>query len=208
MSKALGLIETRGLVAAIEAADAALKAANVNLIGKERADAGLITVQVTGDTAAVKAAVDAGASAAQRVGELVSVHVIPKPDEQMNHLVPQVSEKVPPKAAKEKHAETQPPESSPSTYKEKPSAERSIQTKPVSNKESTPSETLNRLRREALGISELKSPESDEGKNLESLSVQELRRLARSTEGFPIKGRQISRANRNELLKYFHDLGK
>src|SRR6267378_2457084 len=84
---ALGLIETRGLVGAIEAADAATKAADVTLIGKERADAGLMTIKLRGDVAAVRAAVDAGAAAAQRVGELVSVHVIPRPDDEVEILI-------------------------------------------------------------------------------------------------------------------------
>ena len=77
--KALGMIETRGLVASIEAADAMVKAANVNLTCKEHVGGGLVTVMVRGDVGAVKAAVDAGAAAAERVGELVSVHVIPRP---------------------------------------------------------------------------------------------------------------------------------
>ncbi|MDM8202626.1 BMC domain-containing protein [Fournierella massiliensis] len=76
---ALGMIEAKGLIASIEAADAMVKAANVTLIGKERVGGGLITVLVRGDVGAVKAATDAGAAAAQRVGELVSVHVIPRP---------------------------------------------------------------------------------------------------------------------------------
>ena len=77
--KSLGLIETKGLVAAIEAADAMVKAANVQLLGKENIGAGYITVIVEGDVGAVKAAVDAGASAAKRVGEVMSVHVIARP---------------------------------------------------------------------------------------------------------------------------------
>ena len=84
---ALGLIETRGLIGAIEAADAATKAADVILIGKEREDAGLMTIKLRGDVAAVRAAVDAGAAAAQRVGELVSVHVIPRPDDETEILI-------------------------------------------------------------------------------------------------------------------------
>ena len=84
---ALGLIETRGLVGAIEAADAATKAADVKLVGRERADAGLMTIKLTGDVAAVRAAVDAGAAAAQRVGELVSSHVIPRPDNDVEILI-------------------------------------------------------------------------------------------------------------------------
>ena len=76
---ALGMIETKGLVGAIEAADAMVKAAEVELFGKERATAGLVTMYVSGEVGAVKAATDAGAAAARRVGELVSVHVIPRP---------------------------------------------------------------------------------------------------------------------------------
>ena len=90
MSKlqALGLVETRGLVAAIEAADAMVKAANVALVGKEIVGSGLVTVMVRGDVGAVKAATDAGAAAATRVGELVSVHVIPRPHDEVETLLP------------------------------------------------------------------------------------------------------------------------
>ncbi|CUU06464.1 Carboxysome shell and ethanolamine utilization microcompartment protein CcmL/EutN [Candidatus Thermokryptus mobilis] len=84
---ALGLIETRGLVAAIEAADAACKAANVKLVGKEYIGGGYVTIKIIGEVAAVKAAVDAGAAAAQRVGELVSVHVIPRPIDDLEMLI-------------------------------------------------------------------------------------------------------------------------
>ena len=85
---ALGLIETKGLVAAVEAADAMVKAANVYLIGKEHVGGGLITVMVRGDVGAVKAATDAGAAAAQRIGELVSVHVIPRPHIEVEDIIP------------------------------------------------------------------------------------------------------------------------
>jgi len=86
--QALGMVETRGLVSAIEAADAMVKAANVTLIGKEKIGSGLVTVMVRGDVGAVKAAVDAGASAAKRVGELFSVHVIPSPHEDVEGILP------------------------------------------------------------------------------------------------------------------------
>lgn len=89
---ALGMIETKGLVASIEAADAMVKAANVTLIGKEFVGGGLVTVMVRGDVGAVKAATDAGAAAAQRVGELVSVHVIPRPHAEVETILPHVSE--------------------------------------------------------------------------------------------------------------------
>ncbi len=85
--EALGLIETRGLVAAIEAADAMVKAANVSLQGKELVGGGLVTVTVRGDVGAVKAAVEAGAAAARAVGELVSVHVIPRPHEEVESVL-------------------------------------------------------------------------------------------------------------------------
>ena len=85
---ALGMIETKGLVAAIEAADAMVKAANVTLIGKEHIGGGLVTVMVRGDVGAVKAATDAGATAAERVGELVSVHVIARPHGEIEMILP------------------------------------------------------------------------------------------------------------------------
>lgn len=85
---ALGLIETRGLIGSIEAADAMVKTANVELTGKEYIGAGYVTVMVRGDVGAVKAATDAGAAAARRVGELVSVHVIPRPHEEVERILP------------------------------------------------------------------------------------------------------------------------
>ena len=88
MQEALGMIETRGMVPAIEAADAMVKAANVTLIGKEKVGGGLTTVFVRGDVGAVKAATDAGAAAAERVGELLSVHVIPRPHEEVEMILP------------------------------------------------------------------------------------------------------------------------
>ncbi len=87
--EALGMVETRGLVGAIEAADAMVKAANVKLVGKEKVGSGLVTVLVRGDVGAVKASVDAGAAAAKRVGELVSVHVIPRPHDDVEGILPQ-----------------------------------------------------------------------------------------------------------------------
>lgn len=87
-NEALGMIETKGLIASIEAADAMVKAANVVLVGKEYIGAGFVTVMVRGDVGAVKAATDAGAAAARRVGELVAVHVIPRPHEHAERLLP------------------------------------------------------------------------------------------------------------------------
>ena len=88
--QALVMIETKGLVASIEAADAMVKAANVTLIGKEHVGGGLVTVMVRGDVGAVKASVDAGAAAAERVGELVSIHVIPRPHDEVEGILPKL----------------------------------------------------------------------------------------------------------------------
>jgi len=146
--QALGLIETRGLVGAIEAADAGLKAAPVSLLGSERVDAALVTVLFAGDVASVKAAVDAGAAAAERVGELVSVHVIPRPDPQLDAL--------------EHDAE-----------------------------EGEGGRVAARLA----------------SQRLEDMKVVDLRHRARLTPDFPLKGRELSRANRDELLALFRRLG-
>lgn len=86
---ALGMIETRGVVAAIEAADAMMKAANVRLLDKVRVGGGLVSVMVRGETGAVKAATEAGAAAAAKIGELVSVHVIPRPDDSVEFILPE-----------------------------------------------------------------------------------------------------------------------
>lgn len=88
MSKSLGVIETRGLTAAIEAADTMLKSANVEIVGSEKIGSGLVSVLVQGDVGAVKAATEAGAEAAQRVGELVAVHVIPRPHSDLEKILP------------------------------------------------------------------------------------------------------------------------
>lgn len=87
-TNALGMIETKGLVGAVEAADAMVKSANVQLVGKEQVGGGLVTVMVRGDVGAVKAATDAGAAAAEKVGELVSVHVIARPHTEVDTILP------------------------------------------------------------------------------------------------------------------------
>ena len=138
---ALGMVETRGLIAAIEAADAMVKASRVTLVGMEKADAGLVTILVEGETAAVQSAVDAGTAAAERVGQVVSGHVIPRP-------------------ASEVHA--------------------------MQMGESTPTPSGSRR----------KKP----GAALEKMTVRELRAYAREQEGLSINGREIARANRQQLL--------
>jgi len=239
MPKALGLIETRGLVGAIEAADAMVKAANVTLAGKEQISAGLVTVKVLGEVAAVKASVDAGAAAAQRVGELVSVHVIPQPDEQLISIFPEIADdqnqslvetktsdlKEKKEEIKEENISTSPAKSSDELVT---TIQRKGRRKNIINKSEDDgileNNTINRLRREALKSKTEKSGKSEpeilpkkvEKTKMESISndeiknlnVHQLRHLARSIEEFPIKGRQISRANRDELLVYFRELSK
>jgi ethanolamine utilization protein EutM len=148
--RALGLVETRGLVGAIEAADAATKAAEVMFAGREYADAGLVTVAFRGDVAAVKAAVDAAAAAAERVGQLVSVHVIPQPDESIEILADEFED--------------------------------------------------------APGGGGGGGPPVDMSR-LASMKVVELRRAARRVSNFPLKGRTLARAGRDEILAGFRQLG-
>ena len=91
--QALGMIETKGIVGSIEAADAMVKAANVTLVGKVHVGGGLVSVMVRGDVGAVKAATDAGAAAASAIGELVSVHVIPRPHDEVESILPTIEVK-------------------------------------------------------------------------------------------------------------------
>ena len=219
--RALGMVETRGLIASIEAADAMLKAAQVTLVGKERADAGLMTIIVVGETAAVKSAVDAGAMAASRVGQLVSTHVIPRPDDQTTDII--FGEKFLKKSGRQNAISE-----SRQIKKETQSVKRVKAHKEKSKSESKPEiekdisndsdegalNTIERLKKEALGKkavtidSEAQSLNELSMGELEIQNVHQLRRLARSVEEFPIKGREISKANRNQLLDYFKDLLK
>ena len=212
--RALGMVETRGLVASIEAADAMVKAARVKLLSKEKVQGGLVTILVVGETAAVKSAVDAGAAAAQRVGELISTHIIPRPDDQIDDIV---------KGIEVFENETKP--LAKITLEKEP--ERKTKTRGVKAKEikkeevqpipKTSLSTLKRLKQEALG--EVSSPEEISSarssaklgftmRELEVMNVHQLRRFARDVKEFPIKGREISRANRGELLDLFKALLK
>ena len=184
---ALGLIETRGLVGAIEAADAATKAADVTLVGKERADAGLMTIKLKGDVAAVRAAVDAGAAAAQRVGELVSAHVIPRPDDETEILI-----YPPPWQTKEK----------PAALQERAPRRQPRARKEPSVREQMPEAELETREPEAPADPAMVMSEDAETyrQQLRNMTVHELRRYARSVRGLPIHGREISRANREELI--------
>ena len=197
---ALGLIETRGLVGAIEAADAATKAADVTLIGKERADAGLMTIKLKGDVAAVRAAVDAGAAAAQRVGELVSAHVIPRPDDEVEILI-----YPPPSQTKEKQPDREPkPAGRPAgRLPRKAKADSPGEPFPDANEAASGPEADSAVSEpEAAPESPVTMSDDEETyrRQLRDMTVHELRRYARAIEGLPIVGRQISRANRDELI--------
>jgi microcompartment protein CcmL/EutN len=216
---ALGFIETRGLIASIEAADAMLKAAQVTLVSKERADAGLMTIVVVGETAAVKSAVDAGAMAASKVGQLVSTHIIPRPDDQTVDVI--FKDKIISKNKSKQSLVEFEPEKKETVQKTKTRSktEKSkTESKPVvkpelsDETEDTTLNTIDRLRNEALGKkavtidSDAQSLSDLSMSDLEIQNVHQLRRLARSVQKFPIKGREISKANRNQLLDYFKDL--
>lgn len=182
---ALGMIETKGLVGAIEAADAMVKAANVTLTGKEHVGGGLVTVMVRGDVGAVKAAIDAGAAAAARVGELISVHVIARPHEELEPILPDGEDKtsVP--------GETTEPEIS-----MKPVAEMAAPAAPIAEKKA---ETVKTTARSKERVSK-KKPMAAPPAEIESMPVVQLRKFARSIKDFPIEGREISKANRATLL--------
>lgn len=183
---ALGLIETRGLVAAIEAADAATKAAEVKLVGKEKIRNGLITIKLIGDVAAVRAAVDAGSAAAARVGELVSTHVIPRPVADLEQIIfsDSLTQEIP---------QTQPINKPPAKRGRKPKVA-VVATEPareIKAEEEGP-------KAESLQLSS--TDEAGYLKELESMSVHELRHYARNIEGLTIFGRQISMANKEVLI--------
>jgi microcompartment protein CcmL/EutN len=179
---ALGLIETKGLVGAIEAADAMVKAANVRLVGKERVDAALITVKVVGETAAVRSAVDAGAAAAKRVGELISSHVIPRPSDEIEDLI----------FAKA------------STTKEEIEAEMGIQSSPSQIAQTEKGKGEEKVEEPATLTEpppmQLGDDENEFLRQLQAMTVHQLRSYSRQVQGLSIYGRQISRANKEQLI--------
>ena len=214
--QALGMVETRGLVASIEAADAMVKAARVTLIGKEKVQAGLVTILIVGETAAVKSAIDAGAAAAQRVGELVSTHIIPRPDDQVGGIIKGIS------ATDTTISKTPPIEKTPSVVIPKRERKLKVEEKELFDEvepltKSSAFSTIEKLKEEALGetyktekvkTSKAKSSQKFTMSELEVMNVHQLRRFARDFAEFPIKGREISRANRGELLDFFKALQK
>lgn len=179
---ALGLIETKGLVGAIEAADAMVKAANVRLIGKEGVDAALITVKIVGETAAVRSAVDAGAAAAKRVGELISSHVIPRPADGIEELIFAKASTTRDEIERELGIQSVHPQA---TKSEEPEGEEKTE-EPVTVAEQPPME--------------LSGDENEHLQQLQAMTVHQLRSYARQVAGLSIYGRQISRANKEQLI--------
>ena len=197
---ALGLVETKGLVAAIEAADTMVKTANVVLIGKEITRDALVTIKVVGDTAAVRSAVDAGAAAAQRVGELVSQHIIPRPGDGLEELIFAESQYSQNEVDRIFNGESTPPAKKVLSKEEKPVVP---QVENVNEVEEATAEQLKEEppQEELSAMPEGLSPDLQVYfKQLDSMSVHELRRFARTVEGLSIFGRQISRANKKELV--------
>jgi microcompartment protein CcmL/EutN len=195
---ALGLVETRGLVAAIEAADTMVKTANVVLIGKEITRGALVTIKVVGDTAAVRSAVEAGAAAAQRVGELVSQHIIPRPGDGLEELIFTTGCLSQHEGEQLLNGEPALPVKQDFPLQEEEPIAR--QNEYVDEGGEGQREESNQ--EELYTMPEGLSPELQAYfKQLDLMTVHELRRLARTVEGLSIFGRQISRANKKELVE-------
>ncbi|MFN0157274.1 MAG: BMC domain-containing protein [Bacteroidota bacterium] len=161
---ALGMIETKGLVGSIEAADVMVKTANVKVIGTEYIKNGWVTVKIIGEVAAVKAAVDAASAAAARVGELVTSHVIPRPVADIEMIIKKVT--------------SQPP-----------SASVKNEARPAKVQASEP-----------VPAPSMPAAADDYAASLQAMTVHQLRTLARATGGLSIMGREISRANKDQLI--------
>jgi ethanolamine utilization protein EutM len=203
---ALGLIETRGLIAALEAADAALKAADVKVISLDRVDAALVTVKLVGEVAAVQSAVDAGNAAAARVGELIGSHVIPRPDAELNDQLIYTTISSKKKPAVEKSAKSKSPKTeSAKSDASKPDGVKSESAKSAVNVVTIPDEEVEVLSPDDTDDDDAILPIdsvaviADEA-SLNAMSVQDLRRFARTIQGFPIQGREISRSDKQSLI--------
>lgn len=208
MNLALGLIETKGLVSAIEAADAMVKAADVKIISKEKVTGALIIIKIMGETAAVKASVDAGIAAAQRVGELVSAHVIPRPDDQIDLIIYDSDndnkEKKQGIIKRTTSAVIKKTEDKTTVKNDSILAPKIKKSEGFKNPSITKKNLNSTVKEEPTVIRSGKNiPPINE---LEILNVHALRRIARGFDNFPIKGRDISKANRAKLLDYFKSL--
>ena len=176
-TQALGMIEVRGRLGAVEGLDASLKAANVSLVTMIKVGGALTTFFVEGDTGAVKAAVDAGAAAAERVSELKSVHVIPRPHPAVRQMLGNMVPPTAPNGGAPKAAAEEKPVAAPAAAEVNKTAEPDL----------APEEDADDL----------------EDKALEDMTVGDLRRKARSVEGFPLTKQEIKFAKKDELLEAF-----
>ena len=213
--QALGMIETRGLIGSIEAADAMVKAANVTLIGKEHIGGALVTVMVRGDVGAVKAATDAGAAAAQRVGELISVHVIPRPHMEVESILPHCPDgpdgdddgpqEPEPEGAEEAVTEPQEPEKrtepeqAPVEETEAP-AEQAENAAPEAEETAVADNPMTRQKLEAIFQSEGIEQAMSE---ITFLRLAELRELAKEYPEHTLTDRNLRRIAKGELLEAF-----
>ena len=213
--QALGMIETKGLIGSIEAADAMVKAANVYLIGKVHVGGGLVTVMVRGDVGAVKAATDAGAAAAQRVGELISVHVIPRPHMEVESILPHCPEgpdgdddgpqEPEPEGAEEAVTEPQEPEKrtepeqAPVEETEAP-AEQAENAAPEAEETAVADNPMTRQKLEAIFQSEGIEQAMSE---ITFLRLAELRELAKEYPEHTLTDRNLRRIAKGELLEAF-----
>jgi ethanolamine utilization protein EutM len=229
---ALGLIETRGLVAAIEAADAAAKAATVTLVSAELLGGGIVTLRIRGDLGAVQAAVEAGAQAAKRIGEVLAVRVIPRPVDELERLAPserfahaeqdksmsrhkRVSVRTPhdaPSGARAEkidigvpHSETFQSRSKEATASKKvgPGTPREETTRQTSTPTRPVPATMAAARPTPATIGDGRASLAD----LEAMPVVKLRQYARSIKNLPLQGRQISMANKTQLLEAIKQAG-
>lgn len=184
--QAIGMVETRGLVASIEAADAMVKAANVQLSNKERVGGGLVTVIVRGDVGAVKAAVDAGAAAAERIGDLVSVHVIPRPAEDVYNML-QAKADAQPEPPKEPD-----PDPEPERAKPQPAPVSEPQPEPRAMPQTPPPAKQEKEHDQRVPMEELRK-----------MTVSSLRRLLRKQDFVDINNDEINFSKKGELLQAF-----
>lgn len=221
--QALGMIETKGLIGAIESADAMLKAAEVTLVEKTHVGGGLVTIIVTGDVGAVKAATDAGAAAAQRVGDLISVHVIPRPHSELDGMVvnvhPLATEETTEEPESESGASTDPVEENVTPVEEVKMADKSETVEKIEEKLEV-EKTVTKAPVEKAASAVEKSGKDELNKDsvdtwvkelgidkamakLKAMAVVKLRRLAREYKTFGIAGRAISKADKGILISEF-----
>lgn len=201
--QALGLIETKGLIAAIESADAMLKAANVELVDRVFVKGGLVTIIIEGDVGAVKAATDAGAAAAMRIGELISVHVIPRPHEEVGKTIvyPTSKKKLNSAAAEKKASE---PEEKVETVIENKEVSEKVESVVTPAPKGMDSQTdFSEMHKEDLDKLVKEGSMEKALEALDKLKVTKLRNLAREFKEFGIAGRVISKADKNLLMEEF-----